>query len=285
MKPILRDITPKPDQSFVVRAFHLPYFNIPWHLHPQYELIYVQNSEGIRYVGSRIEPFKPGDLVLLGKNLPHCWLNAPIDECADKNFNTKYAVIQFHEHCFGNHFFHTPEIRTIGKMLQESSRGIHFTGNVVSKAGKIINQLMKFKDSKRLLLFLELLCILEACNSKRLLSSEGFNMDYPADEPDPIVKAKEYVLKNFKRKIVLDEVASYAGLNPTSLCRTFKKHQQKSLFDYIKNFRIGYATRLLRETNISVKEVCFESGYENLSNFYRQFKEITRYTPGEFRLS
>lgn len=283
MKPIYRDILSAPDASFVINEYQMSYFDIPWHLHPQYEIIYVVRSTGTRYVGDSIEPFREDDLVLLGNGLPHCWLNAPINECEGKNFEVHYIVIQFNPDFLGMELLEKPEFQKLNDFLQQSARGIHFSGDIILTIKKQLMKLLHLQDLEKMILFFDILNNLMKCNDRRYLSSHGF-IARLSDEKQPVMKkVMAFIFENFKHSITLEQVADIAGMTPTSFCRSFKKHYKKSLFSFVKEFRIGYARRLLRETRLSIHEICFESGYDNLTCFYRQFKEITKTTPKRFR--
>ncbi len=283
MKPIYRDILTTPDASFAINRFKMPFFDIPWHLHPQYEIIYIVNSTGTRYVGDSIEPFEKDDLVLMGNELPHCWLNAPINECKGKNFDVDYIVVQFNPDFLGNDFFQKPEFNQLNQLLKASKRGIHFEGKVVKKIEKKLFSMLKKKGLERLILFFQLLNKLVDANNQRFLSSEGFIKSIDYEKHPAIKKIKTYVYENFKTKIKLEEVAELAGMTETSFCRFFKSQQKQTFLSYLKEFRIGYASRQLRETDLSINEICYESGYDNLANFYRDFKNRKKVTPKMYR--
>ncbi len=283
MKPLYRDIFFTPNTSFSINRFQQPYFDVPWHLHPQYEIIYVLNSSGTRYVGDSIEIFQKHDLVLLGNGLPHCWLNDAIPDCKGKDFETDYIVVQFNADFLGKDFFKKPELKEVYHFLQQSMRGIHFTGPIIPKVEQKLLAIINKSGLDRIILFFQLLNDLLKCSSKRLLSSNGFLDKFDFNEHPAIQKVKSYILENFKTGIRLEEAAESAGMTTTSFCRFFKAMQKQPFISYVKEFRIGYASRLLRESHLSIKEVAYESGYDNLSNFYRQFKEVNKLTPKDYK--
>ena len=283
MKPLYRDIFLTPDSSFSINRFQQPFFDVPWHLHPQFEIIYVVNSSGTRYVGDSIEPFEKHDLVLLGNGLPHCWLNASLSECKGKNFETDYIVVQFNPDFLGKEFFKKPELKELYNFLKQSMRGIHFKGKTVHKVEKKLLNILETKGFDRIILFFQLLNDLLRCPDRRLLSSIGFLDKFDFNEHPALQKVKTYILENFKSGIRLDEAAKYAGMTTTSFCRFFKAQHKQPFFSYVKEFRIGYASRLLRESHLSIHEIAYESGYDNLSNFYRQFKEVNKVSPKVFK--
>ena len=282
-KPLYRKILPTPDNSFTVSEFKIPYFDVPWHLHPEYEIILVRKSKGTRYVGDSIEPFFEGDIALLGAHLPHCWLNAPLEKCAKKDFGTHYIVLQFRYDFLGNHFFDIPEMGQIKEMLNSAMQGILFEGPEKSKLEQAIMELTQLEPVNRLLKFLELLKKMSHYPQTRLLSSPGFVKAHQSTRDPLSDKVHRYVMGNFKRNISLEEMGNLTNLTPTSFCRYFKRIMKKTFFTYLKEFRIGYACKLLIETDLSVAQIGYESGYNNLSLFHKQFKAIKKITPSAFR--
>ena len=283
MKPIQKKTLLHPGQSFSLEDNHLDYFNVPWHMHSEYELLYVCKSSGKRYVGDSIENFEKGDLVLMGPNLPHCWLNDDLDKCRGKFFDARYKVIHFSEKFLGENFFSIPEMTDINQLLSNAARGVHFTGEIVAKTNNRMYKMLKQEPLDRLITFLRILKDLSEWEEVRYLSSRGFVENLITVSDESIKTAQQYITENFKKDINLREISTLTGMTKTSFCRYFKRKTSKSFIRYVNEFRIGYACKLIKNTNLSFSEIGFESGFENQSYFYRQFRELKGLTPKEYR--
>ena len=283
MKPLYRKILPTPESSFTLNEFQLPYFDVPWHAHPELELIYVKQSGGMRYVGDSVEPFEAGDIALLGSHLPHCWLNAPLENCAGKNFDTDYVVVQFRYEFLGADFFLKPEMLPIQQLFREASQGILLEGEIRQHLSAEIASLFALGGLERLLKLLDILRKIAYTSEKRVLSSAGFVQSAKSGQDQFIDKVHQYVMRHFKEPITLQDLSKLTGLTPTSFCRSFKRMMKKPFFEYLKAFRVGYACRLLHETDFSISQIGYESGFNSLSLFHRQFLELKKMTPSQYR--
>lgn len=274
-----------PLQSAVkVKWQNKPHFTYPWHFHSEYEIIYVIEGTGNRFVGNSIESFESGDLALLGTNLPHFWRSDEKYHTKNNQENVNYIVIQFSNELLNDSFFQFVEFQVIKDLIKRSARGIHFTSPYAEKAGKKIIKIARSKGFKQLLLLLELLHNLGETSQYQLLASESYNEQEHNFSDDRMTKVLHYINTSYQQKIELEKVASIANLHPSAFCRYFKEKTGKSLSEYLNNMRLSYACRLILEKNLSISQVCFESGFNNLSNFNRTFKRYTKYTPTEYYL-
>jgi AraC-like DNA-binding protein len=283
MRPERRKTLLNPQQSFSIIERHTDYFDIPWHLHEEFELLYVCRSEGKRYVGDSIENFRQGDLVLLGPNLPHCWLNDNIEYCKGRFFDTRYKVIHFDQNCLGYDFFNIPEMQVIKKLLDSASRGIQIRGEIVYKISYMMYEMLSFSYVDRVISLLRILKDISEWEDKLFISSEGFINQLPLEEDNSIRQVKSYLLENFKSEVNLQNVSEKIGMTTTSFCRYFKRATGKTFIKYLAEFRIGYACQLIQNSDMTFSEVAYESGYESISHFYKQFKDIIGSTPSEYK--
>ncbi len=282
MKPINRHLLAPPDYSFIAGEFHRKYFNVPWHVHEEYELMIILNSDGKRYVGDSIEFFFPYDMVLVGRGLPHCWLNEKLSHCKGKDYKVHYLIIQFRHDFMGKEFFHKVELQEILILLQKSLRGLKFNGAIVNRSINFIYEIINANSTNRLIYFIELLQELSVWNDVKVLSSPCFmDIDNAASEKMQVIH--NYIIENMKTKISLDIAAQLINMSVSGFCKYFKKQMKKSFITVVNEFRIGYACRLLRETEATIAEICYESGFENYSNFFRQFYKIKGISPEVFR--
>jgi len=277
-----------PGRSAVkVKVQEKPHFTYPWHFHSEYELLYVQEGFGTSFVADNIEEFNSGDLVLLGSNLPHFWKS---DESFHSNKNgkkVKYIVVQFSNEFFKEVISEYPEFNLIKELLKNASRGIRFSKTIAEKVKKKMMKLAKSKGFERTILLLEFLQFLAKSNEFRLLAGELYQIENHNFTSDRLTKVMHYLNNTYLKKVELEKVADVASMHPSAFCRYFKEKSGKSLSEFVNDMRISYACRLLIEGKLAVSQICFESGFNNLSNFNRSFKKHTGFTPtmylAEFR--
>ncbi len=257
-------------------------FTYPWHFHNECELLYVIEGNGTSYVADSIQPFESGDLVLLGSNLPHFWKNETPNEKRGNNKKIKYIVIQFPSDFFYDQISKYPEFRMIGDLLERSSRGIRFQQKVVSQVSKQITRLVEKSGIERIISLLKILQILAITNDYNLLAGEYYQHENYEFGNDRLTNVLHFISTHYQQKVELGKVAEMAHLHPSAFCRFFKEKTGKSLLEYVNDMRISYACKLIIERKLSVSQVCFEVGFNNLSNFNRTFKKQTGFTPTEY---
>ena len=266
------------DRSFSVKQNNYPYFLKVWHFHPEMELVCIQSSEGTRFIGDNIEPFAKGEVILIGENLPHMWLNH--DHYFDKKskLRAKATAVHFKKEFLGDYFFQIPEMKQISKLFERSKLGIKFI-NLDDKVCKRINGLPKLDGYHKLIEFLDILNSLANHDEFQLLSSQGYADSFRHIDNENMVKTYEYVYNNFTKSIYLKDVADVIHMNPASFSRFFKRINNRTFSRFLNEVRIGYACKLMIEKNRDITSICFESGFNNISNFNRQFKSIKGMSP------
>ena len=274
MKPQLLNRSTSQANSFSVSYNNHPYFLKVWHYHVEFELVLLLKSTGTRFIGDSVEKFEKDELILIGKNLPHMWVNDDVYFENNSTLKAKAIAIHFNEDFMGNVFLKTTEMKPIANLLQKASYGIKFK-KINSKIIKKIKQLLKVEGFKKLILFLDILNDLSALKKYRLLASEGFVNSFKSSNHKSLQKPYEYIFNNFNKTILLSDVAKVANMNPSAFSRFFKRVNQKTFSKYLNEIRIGYACKLLIENKYSITAICYESGFNNVSNFNRQFKSIT----------
>jgi AraC-like DNA-binding protein len=267
------------NRVFEVKHILDPYFDPNWHFHSEYQLFLVLKGRGTRFIGDHVGPFRPGELILTGPNLPHLWRSDHEYFEGLPDPVTEGIVIYFSQHLLGKDFIHKQELFKVKHLLQKAHRGMEFYGVTRIEATEMINGLLNEEDFDRVLLFLNVINLLSNSNHYRLLASEGYTNSLKETETERMNQVHEYVLKNFKSRISLEAAAAVANLSPTSFSRYFKMHANKTFSDFLIEIRIGYACKLLSGQNMDVAQVCYESGFNTLSNFNKQFKAVTHYTP------
>ena len=265
-----------------VKSREMPYFTYPWHFHNECELLYVIDGHGTSYVADSIRSFQAGDLTLMGSNLPHFWKS---DESYYSNGNkkkVKYIVIQFPSDFFKDQITKYPEFRLMGDLFERASRGIRFLPEFVTRVSKKIIKATKVSGIDRILLLLELLQELAETKDYVLLAGEYYHQNDYEMGSDRLTKVLHYISTGYQQKIELEKVAEMAHLHPSAFCRFFKEKTGKSLVEYVNDMRISYACKLIIENHHSISQICFEAGFNNLSNFNRTFKKQTGFTPSEY---
>lgn len=282
MKPVQKTPISEND-AFEVKYLSAPHFDPNWHFHSEYQLFLVQKGTGTRFIGDHVSPFKPGDLVFTGPNLPHLWQSDLEYFNGDQNFITEGIVIYFPENFLGKDFLNKKEMYKIKHLFQKAQRGMVIYGNSSDQATAILKRLIEVEDFDRILTLLNLLNLLANSSEYKLLASEGYSNSLKENETDRMNRVHAYVMKNFREKINLNEVAAIANMSPSSFSRYFKIHANKTFSDFLTEIRIGYSRKLLISQKMDIAQVCYDSGFNTLSNFNRQFKAVTHYNPLEYR--
>jgi AraC-like DNA-binding protein len=277
MKPVFEKIYNRNDTSFKVMHLEVETFDHAFHYHPEYELTLITAGSGHRFVGDHTDTFVANDLILLGKNLPHCWL-----DFGQSKHLVSAVVIQFDESCFGKNFFELPELYTIGQLLKRSGKGIRFNPSDPI-ALNLVTQIPTLSGSDQFIAFLSLLNRLAQTTDYQLLSKSEYATNQSDTKFNRIDKVFNYVSANFKSGIDLTATAELVHMTPSAFCHYFKKYTKKTFTQYVNEVRIGYACKLLMETGMTVSEVCYQSGYNSLSRFNKCFKKISRRTPLNYR--
>ena len=283
MKPALQKSPISENHAFEVKYLTAPHFDPNWHFHSEYQLFLVLKGTGTRFIGDHVSPFKKGDLVFTGPNLPHLWQSDHEYFNDDEEFLTEGIVIYFPENFLGHDFLHKHEMYRIKQLFLKAQRGVDIFGSTAERAIELILAFLKVEDFDRILTLLNLLNLLANTTEYKLLASEGYSNSLTETETDRMNRVHTFVMKNFREKITLDNVAAIANMSPTSFSRYFKIHANKTFSDFLTEIRIGYSCKLLVNQKIDVSQVCYDSGFNTLSNFNRQFKAFTHYNPIEYR--
>jgi len=266
----------------VIKHLVEPHFDPTLHFHPEYQIFIVLKGTGTRFIGDHVSPFKPGEVVVTGPNLPHLWRNDH-EYFESKGLMAEGIVIYFDENFLGSEFLQKTEMHRVRQLLTRASRGLEINGQARDTVRKMMFQMIEQRDFESVLGLLELLNVLASTNEYRLLSSQGYSNNLRDTDTERMNRVHEFVMKRFREKVTLDEAASQANMSPTSFSRYFKNHANKTFSHFLTEIRIGYSCKLLQESEAAISEVCYASGFNTLSNFNRHFKSLTNYTPLEYK--
>ncbi|GJM62452.1 AraC family transcriptional regulator [Persicobacter diffluens] len=273
------EITPVTKSDLFVLQYHENAdFDYPIHSHEEYELSLIINSGGDRFIGDSIDAFGEVDLVLLGPGIQHCW-----EPAADKLENVTVTTLQFGQEIFQNKLFDKKEFSQFVALRTHADRGIAFHGESVAPIVKALNQLKGLSGFPAVIGFMKLLDRMANAMDFDLLLSEGYSNSLDESKSRRINIAYEYVMKNFDKKILIGDVAASCNMSESAFSHFFKKCTNKSFTQFLTDVRLGQSYRLLLETKKNVAEICYECGFNNLSNFNRIFKKEKGMTPLAFR--
>lgn len=283
MRPAVQKSPISENFAFEVKFLTAPHFDPNWHFHPEYQIFLVVKGTGTRFIGDHVSAFREGDLVFTGPNLPHLWQSDHEYFENNPDLTTEGIVIYFPENFLGKEFLQRSEMYRIRQLLQQADRGMEFHGKTHDQASLLMKQILTAVDFDRVILLLKLLNTIAQSADYRFLATEGYFNSLKETETDRMNRVHAYVMKNFRERIRLEDVAAIANMSPTSFCRYFKAHANKTFSDFLNEIRVGHSCKLLTTQKASVAQVCYDSGFGTVSNFIRQFKAVTACSPLEYR--
>ena len=279
MKAKIEKIEPSFGSSFAIRKFrkHEVDNTAPWHVHPEYEIVYISTGKGKRQVGNSISHYENGDLIFLGPNLPHYGFANDSEEPHTE------IVVQMKADFLGEDFFNKPEMANIQHLFELSKSGLYYYGVIKEKIGQRLEKMLDMDNFQRLLELLDILNELAKSKEYELLHANSIQLEVNAQEQERIESIYQYVQDNYQESITLETIASVANMTVPSFCRYFKKQTNLTFTQFVNEFRIKQACHLLRKPELTILAVSQESGFNNLSHFNKLFKEITGLTPSDYR--
>jgi AraC-like DNA-binding protein len=281
MKASFEQIIIGQEESFLCYWTEQPIFQFDWHYHPEFELTYIEVGQGTRFVGDDIGAFEPGDLVLLGSNLPHTWACDPESESIKRGDTQRAIVLQFPENLF-NSTDSIPEVESIRSLLQQASQGLAFKGNI-DHIVRLLKELTNQRGLKKYLNMLQLLGMMAEHEGVKVLASSNYTPSLKKSQEDRIGKILEYINDNYDKDINLGAAAEYAQFSETAFCRFFRKNTGLTFTNYVNELRIGKACRLLHEYDWDIARISKESGFGSLTHFNRTFMKVKGMNPRKYR--
>ncbi|ULQ53265.1 AraC family transcriptional regulator [Flavihumibacter fluvii] len=283
MKAAVHKSTIPASQLFVIKELREKHFDPTWHAHSEFQLFVVLEGTGTRFIGDNIKTFKPGELILTGPNLPHLWRSDEIYFSKKSELLTHGIVIYLNEHFLGEKSLDKEEMIGVKKMFSKSMRGLEFYGERKERAIVLMKEITALNGLERVIGLLQILHLLAATKEYHFISRSSYPDPFKQVETARANIVYEYVIRNFRKKINLEEVACLVHMTPTSFSRYFTRNSNKTFSAFVGEVRIRQACKLLVETEQSIEEICYECGFNTLSNFNRQFKELMNDNPSSYR--
>jgi len=282
MAALLEKIEVKEDESFSIRIFQDNLNESTWHYHNNYEISFITEGSGKRIVADSIVEFQPGDLVFIGRNLPHTWI-ADKEALTPTKRTLEMVYLQFSSDILAPQLLALPEFRHVAKALALSERGIQIVGQTLNEVSEIMLQLPYLKGFERLLKLFSMLDIIGNSNTIIELASKEYLITRFISADKRIANIHEYLMNNYHNEVDLKRLAELVNMAEGSLCRFFKSKMDITIFEYLNQIKTDFACKLLMDNDLSILNICLDSGFNNLSHFNKQFKKTTGVTPTEFR--
>lgn len=253
-----------------------------WHYHPEFELTWIVRGHGTRFIGDNIEPFRDGDVVLVGPNLPHCWH----DEHIDGDDAPEAVVVQFRPETFGRDFLDLPEFESIKRLFRASKCGLHIEGETAECVQAQMRSLFEKKGIARLIALLEILSVLaEGDHDVRFLASPDYHITNDVTEVNRqrIELIHRHVRQHLDSEINQSDVARLVGLTPPAFSRFFRRATGQTFVGFVNILRINEVCRAMTESSECITRIAMNCGYNNIANFNRQFLAIKSMNPSQYR--
>jgi AraC-like DNA-binding protein len=276
LKVKLEAIQPDADSSFKIlltpRLNELFY----WHFHPEYEIVYVEASNGIRHIGDHISRYAGSDLALIGPNIPHLNFDYGLKEIAET------VVVQMKAHFLGVSFFSLPEIASINDLFERAKSGLAFYGHTKIAAGAKLKTLTSLGHFDQLICLLQVFQLLASSGEYIELNARPISTASVLKEQQRLHNIYHYIETSYTNAIDVNTVAALVNLSTPAFCRYFKKSTRFTFTDFVNQYRINQSKKLLLQ-HMSVTDACYESGFENLSHFNKTFKKFAGENPTAFK--
>ncbi|MEA5458987.1 AraC family transcriptional regulator [Arcicella sp. LKC2W] len=275
MKTVLEEFTIDSESSFRIFEPRLSQV-FYWHFHPEFELVYIEGTDGTRHVGEHISRFEYSDLVFIGSNIPH--LN--FDYMVKTDY--KKVVLQVRHDFLKEAFANTPELSAIFRLFQLSQYGIAFGTEIKQFIGEKLKNVGQKSNFEQFLEIMSIFQHLANTQDYELLHDKPVENQYNKKDQERIKRLYQFIDEHYQRKIDLQEVAELSNLSEAAFCRYFKKMTKLTFVEFLNHYRINQAKNLLL-LDKNITETCFDCGFESISYFNRTFKKLTGENPLGFK--
>ncbi len=274
MKTLIQKIHVEEQFSFACRKYRTPNFETSWHKHEECEVILITEGHGNAMIGDYVGEYKPGDVFFIAGNIPHSFRKRHLKmtgNCIAAHFKTNV---------FGELFFLLPEVKSLNNFLNRND-AIQLQHQLKKELSALLVEMEKAKGIQRIYMLLQSLHKLSTSGSYVKVTQDFSNTD---NNINPVIeKIIDYSFKHYLETVTLKEVAAIADMSIPTFCRFFKKNIKKTYFNFLQDLRIGHACKLLSNTNKPVMDCCYESGYNSWAHFSKQFKQVKKITPSQYR--
>ena len=279
VKPAFEKIQPSFGSSIHFKRFtdEQPNGIANWHYHPEIELVYITHGNGKRHIGNHISYYTKGDLILIGPDVPHFGFTDRLT-----HGNTE-VVLQFRKEFLGNAISNVSELRRINDLLNLSLHGLSFRGKTKDKVGHMLDEMVIMSHFDKLLQTIRVLHVMAESEEYEILNASKVTIEASQIDKERIMMIHAYVRENYKQSIALQDMSDLVNMTVPSFCRYFKKQTGKTFTQYVNEFKIIDACKLLSETSRTIADICYECGFNNFSHFNKQFKIVTGKNPTEYR--
>lgn len=282
MKALYQKLPLSKDSSFIFERYESPYFETPLHYHEEIEIVLCDGGYGKKVIGNHTSEYHEGDIMILGSNLPHLFQADSQFYKGNSHKKPASVVIQFRIDSFGNDLLNLVEFQKIKNLIEKSEHGIEILGEKKEKIKNLIKENLRKSGFERFLTLLEILNLMANCKQFRTLSQIGMK-GLSTKDSERMHAVFDLLINRYKEEITVIDAASLTHFSKEAFCRYFKTRTQKTFLEYLIDIRISQACKLLRETDLNILEICYESGFNNLSNFNRQFRKKMKVSPLAFR--
>ncbi len=282
MNPEFLDRSVAHNQSVSVTAYYNKELVKIWHYHEQIEIVGIVNSTGTRFVGDNIEKYQPGEIIVIGQNLPHMWQDDfPLIESSPPSRPAEVIAIHLGNVFSRSDILSLPEYSHVRSLIEKSKQGLAFQ-NVNETLAKIA-RLPQLDQFHQLMGILEIMNELGQNKDFKTLTNKGYVEIINQPKEGRLQQVHDYIMNNFRHQVSLPAAAEIANMNASSFSRYFKQVYGTTFSQYVNKIRVGYACKLLLEDDMSIASTCFDSGFNNISNFNKQFKKIHNVSPKEYK--
>ena len=275
-------ILPDVDSSFKAAIFDLKYFTSPLHFHPEFEIVLIEQGDGLCFCGDYVGKFQPGDISIFGKDLPHFYLSNSMFYREDCQERCRSICLQFKEEVLPQNYKQMPGFKAIYYLLSEAQRGIYFTPKGNEKLIELIRSMPELKGFEKVMRLYNILNILGESNEYNILASNNYRNNDISQDP-VYQKVVSYINTYYQREITLEELANVSCMERSALCRRFKKITGKTIFEFLNEVRIAYACKLIANTDFKISLIAYDCGFNNIAHFNSLFKAHTNHTPKSYR--
>lgn len=282
MKPLAFKIPASTNHSLRRQEDDQAFFYDRLHYHPEWQITLILKSEGTLFVGDGMHRFKEGDIFCFGSNLPHLFKNDALYYSVDSPGARSFSIF-FDQQSFGTKFFDLPELKAVKHMLSQANKGIYFPNELGGELAELLAGLSRQEGFPLLLHFFALLENLSQRKPWQFLSNIAYDRAQAESAGKRMDEVLQFIFKHYDRSISIKEAAEAANLSVPAFCRYFKLHTRNTFIGYLNEVRINAACKLLIDQDLSIGQIADVVGFNNLSNFNRQFKKIKGITPRAYQ--